>query len=480
MKPLRTQPRLSRLILELRPVRAAVRTFQPRRQGSRRAKCPRIHRVQASIGAAADIRKSRSYGNTDSSRTDVEESSHDTDFFAGLCGEFKLSPEQFTVFEEFSRTMRQCALAFLCVAVSNITLTMLQARQQMLHEPIVLLAGITVGNFAFWADSLLVAVLLHYGASSFQRVAEVKCDNQLPSIFQGISRLSLVFQQFAIAALAVAVVHTLEAAARHPPITKVAASLFFAIAGVRSAALWWLMSKHSSLGGGGVPEMLTRLKRGDKDRSPRWERFTMRLLVGHLLAYSIPGNDHQKDASQGSGEEANQQDNSQNGSGQPSSRHEGDREYEFTGGETQLLRICMDAMHTAGLALIVQGVATGLLGMANYLAGSPASAVSMGYNGFSKSLTAALIFRASAAFDRAVSGAGCNVSSMLRAIGDQGLTQLFHQLTVFAWTVAMSQVLQIFMPIISTSPIANLLTSKFGSIFGQGLVGLQNLVAGMA
>jgi hypothetical protein len=44
----------------------------------------------------------------------------------------------------------------------------------------------------------------------------------------------------------------------------------------------------------------------------------------------------------------------------------------------------------------------------------------------------------------------------------------------------LTQVLQIFMPIISTSPIANLLTSKFGSIFGQGLVGLQNLVAGMA
>lgn len=38
------------------------------------------------------------------------------------------------------------------------------------------------------------------------------------------------------------------------------------------------------------------------------------------------------------------------------------REYEFTGGETQLLRICMDTMHTAGLALIVQGMATGLLG----------------------------------------------------------------------------------------------------------------------
>ena len=64
----------------------------------------------------------------------------------------------------------------------------------------------------------------------------------------------------------------------------------------------------------------------------------------------------------------------------------------------------------------------------------------MGYNGFSKALTAALIFRASAAFDRAVSGPGCNVSSMLSAIGNQGLTKLFHQLTVFAWTVALSQV----------------------------------------
>ena len=54
----------------------------------------------------------------------------------------------------------------------------------MLHEPIVLLAGITVGNFAFWADSLVVAVLLHYGASSFQRVTEAKGKNQLPYIFQ--------------------------------------------------------------------------------------------------------------------------------------------------------------------------------------------------------------------------------------------------------------------------------------------------------
>lgn len=37
--------------------------------------------------------------------------------------------------------------------------------------------------------------------------------------------------------------------------------------------------------------------------------------------------------------------------------------YTFKGGETQLLRICIDAMHTAGLAFIVQGISTMLLGV---------------------------------------------------------------------------------------------------------------------
>lgn len=80
-------------------------------------------------------------------------------------------------------------------------------------------------------------------------------------------------------------------------------------------------------------------------------------------------------------------------------------------------------------------------GLANYLSGNAAGAASMCYNGFSKAVTAGLIFGASSAFDSAVSGPDGNVTSLLNAIGDEGLTKLFHQLTVFAWTVAFSQVL---------------------------------------
>ena len=63
------------------------------------------------------------------------------------------------------------------------------------------------------------------------------------------------------------------------------------LTGIRSAALWWVMSDSSSVEGGGLPEMVVKLRRGDHSNTPRWERFAMRLVVGHLLAYNVPGLD---------------------------------------------------------------------------------------------------------------------------------------------------------------------------------------------
>jgi len=73
----------------------------------------------------------------------------------------------------------------------------------------------------------------------------------------------------------------------------------------------------------------------------------------------------------------------------------------------------------------------------------------MTYNGFSKSVTAAVLFKASSSFDAAVTKPGCNVSNMLSAIGPKGLTMLWHQLTVFAWTVSLSQVCLVLPPFVS-------------------------------
>jgi hypothetical protein len=66
----------------------------------------------------------------------------------------------------------------------------------------------------------------------------------------------------------------------------------------------------------------------------------------------------------GDGESTRSGSSSSSAEAQPSCNgdQDGGVGYEFTGGETQLMRICMDAMHTAGLALFVQGIATALLG----------------------------------------------------------------------------------------------------------------------
>ena len=52
---------------------------------------------------------------------------------------------------------------------------------------------------------------------------------------QGIGRLTLAFQQLAVAAMSISAIHTLQAAAVHPPITRLAAGLFFMVGGACSS-----------------------------------------------------------------------------------------------------------------------------------------------------------------------------------------------------------------------------------------------------
>ena len=55
-----------------------------------------------------------------------ESSERPPQFFEQLCGRFKINEEQQKVFQEFSRAMRQCSLAFFLVSATNIVLTISQ------------------------------------------------------------------------------------------------------------------------------------------------------------------------------------------------------------------------------------------------------------------------------------------------------------------------------------------------------------------
>ncbi len=51
------------------------------------------------------------------------------------------------------------------------------------------------------------------------------------ALLQGIGRLTLSFQQLAVAAMSIGAIHTLQAASVHPPITRLASGLFFLVGG---------------------------------------------------------------------------------------------------------------------------------------------------------------------------------------------------------------------------------------------------------
>ncbi len=113
---------------------------------------------------------------------------------------------------------------------------------------------------AFWADSLMISAMITYalgegrmhrgplGAASrgvvaqervpphasppadpFRRVLESR-GNQMAYCFQGINRLSLIFQQLTIGSGAVTVVTGLEAAAKFPQLVPGTSAVFFGLA----------------------------------------------------------------------------------------------------------------------------------------------------------------------------------------------------------------------------------------------------------
>ena len=60
-------------------------------------------------------------------------------------------------------------------------------------------------------------------------------------------------------------------------------------------------------------------------------------------------------------------------------------------------------------------------------------------HGLNKALTALLLFQASAQFDSAFVGPGCNVSNLVAGI-QGGLTELFQRITMLSYSVAVTQV----------------------------------------
>jgi hypothetical protein len=202
--------------------------------------------------------------------------------------------------------------------------------------------------------------------------------------------------------------------------------------------------------------------RGDKSGLSRFERRAIRLVLGHLLAYNIPA-DKPKDKQKG--------DDTESGTVADT----GGNEYELSHGEEQIMRISIDGLHTAGLAMAFQGITQFISAIASLALGSTPTAVSTAYGGFNKILTSQLMFTATNALDRVVATEGSDISNMMEGLGNNGLTMLFSKLTVLSWATASAQLLVTFLPWLTNNPIVELgVTLKASGWVADVFLWLQN------
>jgi len=341
-------------------------------------------------------------------------------------------------------SMTNCATAFTVVAITNIMLSLYQGYEREGAGPLEVMFGVTIGDVAYWGDSLLIVLLLNFASASFDKVLTSR-NNQMPRLFQGLNRLGLIFQQLSIGSFAVSTVTVLEAAVKYPKIVVFSSTVFFFVAMSRAAAMWWVLSKHTQ----DNDEVVRTLGvvRGDTDATkdmPLLDRWAVWLAFGYLLQFELSKPELQavqclspRSSLMGS-----------------LASVEFDEHYEFSAAEERILRSMTESANTAGLMLAVQAFATFVLTTAEFGLEDWSGVVSNGINFTNKAITATLIFGACQSFDRALHTVGKDdVDHVMDGLGEHGLTETFNNLSTLAWAISLATAVSLLAPWLEESPV---------------------------
>lgn len=383
-----------------------------------------------------------------------------------VVGTHEFSHDEEKVFEELRENMDNCSVAFAAVAVVSMAMLVGDAVSTGHTDPSELVKGVTVGDVASWVDSLLVAALLRFGSSSFQRVIDTKSkDKQLAYAFQGVNRVALMFQQFTIAAVCVSVLLTLEAAAKYPGIVTVASGMFLSVAVIRSASMWWVLNRH----GHTIDDVETTLDQfrhtkaaASNPELPWWDRLAIKIAFNYLTQYSTYETRHKY--------QEEHQPHSQKGA-EPKPA-----QYEFSAAEENLLNIAVIASNNAGISLALQALAVGLVVTSDAATGEWNEMVEDSITLFYKWTSATLVFSAANSFDMAIHTEGNDVDHLLDGLGHKGLTKLFHDLSILAWAVVMAQAITVLEPFKENSPLVTFITERLGHSAADVVIEAQALL----
>jgi hypothetical protein len=348
--------------------------------------------------------------------------------------------------------MNNTASAYILVCISNLALSAFQASgsgregeegeaivAEGSKEAAVVLEGLTVGDLAYWADSLIVVLLIYFALKQFEQIKEGGMGSQIDRVFRGLTRLELVFEQLAIGSYAVTTVTALEAAVKFPPIVVFASGSFFGLALIRAAAMSYVLNAHTS------EEEVSRTLKVVRDSSSGSANSSSQSLVDNVAVWLAFG------LLVGFEEEKKDKSNKD-----PSAQKT--LEYEFSPAEEKVVKNMTQSTQAAGLAILLQAFSTYVLATAEFGAGDYPGVLSNGINATNKALMAWLVFQACGSFDRALhtDNGEDDLAHLFDGLGSHGLTEFFDKLSILAWATSFAQVVGICLPWIEYNILGSL------------------------
>ncbi|KAG2489288.1 hypothetical protein HYH03_012308 [Edaphochlamys debaryana] len=390
---------------------------------------------------------------------------------------FRFLPSQLEVFRGLVFSMVNCSRALAALAVGNVVFNSIEAVEHAHHahhaaEATAVAAGspgamavltelaasVSLGDVAFCMNAIIPAALISYAAGPFVQLAQNPDRPHMELALQGVGRLSMTLQQLAWTSGSVGVVLLLEAAVKYPPMVGVASGACLALAAARGAALWWVVRCHTN-SGEEVAATLAAVRGGEGAKDlPLVDRAAAWLAMGALLE-AEPSIHHHKHGSHGKEHDQG------HGHGAGTALLPGGQpHYSFDLSEERVLRSLVEGANAAGLAIALQVLATLSLGVADAATGDASGLVSNLTNGAQKGANAALLFAASAAFDKALHNQDGqdDTNHLLSGLGVEhsGMSGLFTSMAVLSWALLAAGALELVLPSLLDSPLGILVGEK--------------------